>query len=285
MLRRRWLFLIYLCALTLSLAAVTSRPGAYQKSNAIRGAAHFPALDRGRPFDVAATIGAIPYQPGVVGSVLPQQKYLQTIEGGLGNCSQKAFGLAWQLGREGREYQVVHLLPLDSFLDGGGHTLLRTEVTWEGRDAVGVVDMLQGALPLTRGRLVDLPDLVAGPIEEFRFALLNPGGEDSIEYYGEFLDTAVVGVISTAAIARYFRFLERVYVPLGNERLEKLVFDGLAIVMGFYPAIDVVEVDRLFAGRRLERAGYRTALWVFRSAIVIFPLFVGLELLARRERN
>ena len=280
--RRKWL-LAYLGLVGLALTTAALRPVAFQKINSIRAGSP-PPLAAGEALDVAAVVGAIPYREGAAWSVLPAEKYRMTIERGLGNCSQKTFGLAWRLDREAKPFQVVHMLPIDSFLRGGGHTVLRARIDWRDPEAIAIVDLRAGALPLSGDRPIDVADLAAGPIESFGFAQLNPGGEDSSRYYGPPLEQAVVGVIPGEEVSRYFRFLESVYVPLGSARLEKLGYDGLAMLLGFFPTIHVDDTARLLEGRALETAWSRGALWILRSALVIVPLFVLLELFARRAR-
>ncbi len=282
--RRHRLLFAYLGALALALVTVGLQPVAFQKSNAIRAVRTLPELGTGDALDVTNIVGAIPYQPGEVWSVLPAEKYRRTIEEGRGNCSQKTFGLAWWLDREGRPFQVVHLLPLESFLAGGGHTLLRARVDWRDQEQTALVDLRQGALPMSGDRPIDITDLAAGPIDGFHFELLNPGGADSTVYFGAFLDSAVVGVIPDPEIDRYFRFLEAVYRPLGNQRIEKLIYDGLALLLGYYPTIHVIDTDRLFAGRGVARTRYQATLWLLRSALVVLPAFLMMELLPHRER-
>ncbi len=86
-------------------------------------------------------------------------------------------------------------------------------------------------------------------------------------------------------IARYFRFLETIYVPLGSERLEKHFYDGLALMLGFYPSIYVPDFERLVEGREVEWLSYRSALWVLRSAMLGLPLLTLAALLGLRGRR
>jgi hypothetical protein len=277
--------LVYLGALALALVPVLLNPVALQKSNTVRAVHTLPELGNGAALDVTKTVGAIPYQSGEAALVLPSEKYRRTMEEGFGNCSQKAFGLAWRLDREGRAFQVVHLLPLRSFLNGRGHTVLRARVDWRGREQTALVDLRQGALPMSGDRLLDVADLTVGPVESFHFASLNPGGDDSDLYYDKFLDRAVIGVISGPEVSRYFAFIDAVYWPLGNARVDKFVYDGLALALGYYPTIQVVDPDYLFTDRVALRTAYQAILWLFRSTVVVFPAFFIIELLARRKRS
>ena len=95
----------------------------------------------------------------------------------------------------------------------------------------------------------------------------------------------MLAYIPASEVARYFRFLETVYLPLGSERLEKHLYDGLALMLGFYPTIYVPEYARLVEGREVEWLTYRSALWVLRSALVGLPLLMLAALLGLRGRR
>ena len=94
----------------------------------------------------------------------------------------------------------------------------------------------------------------------------------------------VIGYIPGEDVSRYFRFLETAYVSLGSGRLEKYVFDGLALLLGYYPEIGVLEYERLTEGRGLQIAWHRSSAWVLRSAFAVLPLLLVVELAARLRR-
>ncbi len=211
---RRTAMASYLILVALSLGAAMRAPIAIQKINAIVPAQDFAPIDGERSLDVAAVVGAIPYRPQPVWTVDPSRKYHQTIIEGFGNCSQKTFGLAFLLDQTGIDYQVIHLLPPDRFLIGGGHTVLRTRYRYQGSERVGIVDLLEAGLPVSASGYADIDTLAAGPLADFRFELLNATTDGVSGFYGDFLNEAVLAYIPASEIARYFRFLETVYVPL-----------------------------------------------------------------------
>ena len=274
---RRKLLAVYLILMAAAVGLAAYRPVAFQKSNAVVSVEAFEALgDADRAFDAETVLRTIPPpRPNAsnVWAVQPAEKSRQTLVEGRGNCSHLAFGLAYQLDREGVDYQVVHFMPPGGFLSGEGHTVLRTRFTHQGRTRVGLVDVVGGGLPMRFGRVLDVSDLML-PISNLEFAALNPGRRPVESYYIDLARESVVGTIPGRDINAYHAFLESVYVPLGNPKLEKYVFDGLALWLGRYPQIRVMHESRLFAGHEVERAAHRGALWVLRSPLVVFPVWV-----------
>ena len=163
----------YLILVALSLGAAMRAPIAIQKINAIVPAQGFAPIDGEGSLDVASVVGAIPYRQNPVWTVEPERKYQQTIVEGFGNCSQKTFGLAYLLDQSGVDYQVIHLLPPERFLIGGGHTVMRTRYRYRGSERVGIVDLLAAGLPVSASGYADIDALAAGPLADFRFELLN----------------------------------------------------------------------------------------------------------------
>jgi hypothetical protein len=272
---------IYPALVALSLAAATSRPVAFQKVNAIADAEGIEPVRSEASLDVAARLAAIPYRAGdeAVWAVEPRARYRETILEGRGNCSNLAFGLAYELDWRGLDYQLIHLMPHD-FLAGSGHTVVRTRYRYREVERVGVVDLLEGGLPASAGRPLDVDDLARGAVPSFSIVALHAKQDARSDYYGAFLDEVRLGYITARDIHAYFDFIDAVYVPLGSPRLEKYVFDGLAVLAGAYPRIHVPDAAGLFAGNRLERAVLVAACWVLRSAVFLIPGYLAL-LLAR----
>ncbi|MCP4245357.1 MAG: hypothetical protein QF890_11810 [Myxococcota bacterium] len=223
--RTRTIQACYLLLLALCAGAALHRPAMFQKVNALRPAGAAPALaESDTPLAIAPVIEKIPYTEVAAWAVAPQQRYERTMVKGGGNCSQRSFGLAYELDRIGSDFQIVHLLPLEGFLGAGGHTVLRARYELDGVEHAGLIDLHHGGIPTRGGRPIDIDDLSRGAIPDFRFITLNPDGISSERFYGPFLETAVPAYILASDVHRYFRFLEGVYVPLGPDRLEKYVW-------------------------------------------------------------
>jgi len=264
-----------LVSATLAGYFLATSPVAFQKSAAIRFVddPDWQLDDRGEPADIAAIVSAIPYGPpgDMVYEVHPRQKYRATIEQGGGNCSNLAFGLAYELNRKGCRYRIVHLMPPAGFLAGEGHTVVEMHYQWNGQACRGIVDLLEGGIPTTGGKPLSLADLRAGSLDNPAIVTLNEHHDAASPYYGEFLDGSVVGVIRDEEAAEYFSFVETIYVPLGHARLEKFVYDGLAIVLGYYPAIEVATADRerLFADELATRSLALGLLYATRAGLAL----------------
>ncbi len=236
--------------------------------------------------NVADFIGAIPYVNdwNSLFTVDPVSKFRQTIVQGDGDCSNLVFGAAYALDRAGIDYEIIHLLPRTTVLDGEGHVVLRVPYSFEGAQRIGIVDVQAAGLPQSQGRFVDRKDLENGPLPEYTLLRLNPGRDHSNSpYYTDFLATARVGSMSSTEVGRYFRFIESVYVPLGNAPFEKYLFDGAAVLLGIFPPIYVTSPADLFQDVHLLRHFFIFALWMMRSLPLFIPLFVLSEMMVSRQ--
>ncbi len=238
--------LVDLLALSLSGLFVIQNPVAFQKSVVVQPV-DFDTLETSydrNNFDVRAILEAVPYQStAMVYEVEPEAKYIKTIEQGYGNCSNMTFGLAYYLSRQQQQYMIVHLMPIDGFLQGEGHTVVNTSYMLDGKRYSGIVDVLGGGLPRNNGAFVELADLRAGNMQNVSLLTLNPRKGEGSPFYGEFLDTSVVGVIFSEDVESYFDFIGSIYIPLGSRKLEKYIYDGIAILFGKYPAVYVDTQD------------------------------------------
>src|SRR5262245_18811888 len=126
---RSILFFLSLLTVGYGMIVTVLEPVAFQKVVALTDDP-LPPFDPARAVDVAPLVRAIPDR-GPQGSndtvyeVLPRHRYERSVVEGLGNCSNLVKGLAWYLLQQGDSFEVVHLMPAESFLQGDGHTLLR----------------------------------------------------------------------------------------------------------------------------------------------------------------
>ncbi len=228
--------------------------------------------------DIAALVSAIPYSGSdAVIAVLPSEMYERTILGGEGNCANKSRGLAYYLEQRGLPFERVELLKTDGFLLGQGHVVLRALVMHEGEPRVAMIDMLEGGLPVRGGRPIDLPDLAGAEPYTIEILPLNWRTDRFSEYYGGFLDEVVVGRVPDDEIVPFFRFLEGVYVPIGLDRFERIVYNALAIVQGRFPSLHVsqADYDRLVEGHRGKLALAQAMVEATRVLLWSLPLTAG----------
>jgi hypothetical protein len=277
-LRRSRIYLACGLLAILSLALAASRPHGFQKLNTIVPADGFEPLRRPSvPVDIAGIIGRAPFRPGAAVTVDPAKKYRLTVEEGTGNCSERAFGLAWKLRQSEIDLQIVHLLPQSNFVRGNGHSLIRIPYEDGGETRVGLVDLLEGGFPTSDGELLDIEDLTRGAVADFEIRSLTRLQDDEAPYYGDSLDSVSIGYIPAREIDRYFDFIEWIYVPLGNDRLEKIFYDGLALIVGVLPRVYVPDYESLVREHRVEMWLQKTALWVQRFVFLAFPVVLIFE--------
>ena len=237
------------CSLALLCCALTgyfftvSTPQALQKLYVI--VADDPSHSRpgeikGVPIDIAASLSNVPdySDPRLTETGLHNEKK-QGLRSGLENCSERVFAYAGKLS----EYRIIHFLPVPDFVKGQGHTLIevrgRTSNFGEGDF---IVDVNAGALPLSHGRPVSLLDLLNAEfkgIQDVQFSGHNNQATVNRYPYHTMLAGSAVGYMDSNQIRRYLSIVDTVFFPLGDRRLERLLFNGLALIVGVYPNIHV----------------------------------------------
>ena len=283
----RTLTVATLVLLLLVLAGVvyflSTDPVAYQKIMALRvGVPVEPDWDSAADaFDAPRVIGAIPYSGNAtLAYVLPSELYEATLLNGLGNCANKSRGLSYYLEQRGLPFQRIELLSAEAYLRGSGHVLIRTKYTHAGETRVGLVDMLEGGLPAKGVRPIDLDELKTSEPFTISILPLNNRCDRHSDYYGTFLDSVVFATSQSDEIRRYFRWVERIYVPLGSPVLERFVCNASAIVLGWFPGLFVsqADYDRLVGPNKQILLIAQTMTWATRGLLVLLPTLVALKL-------
>lgn len=237
-------------AIMLSLAGVFFvGPVAFQKANLIKidDGSYSTAQSDEELFDVASFLSSIPYQdkPQMIWDVLPENKYRKAIIEGGGNCSNLVFGAAHYLIDNEVDFSIVHLMPKSSFLRGGGHTVLELGYAINGAEKVALVDILEAGLPIdAEGNALRLEDLLLSQdgMVEYDLIRLNRAKSGPSRYWNDaFISSATPGWISGNEVRDYFRFIDFLYFNFGSARLEKYLFDGLALLVGKLPTIYVTD--------------------------------------------
>jgi len=77
---------------------------------------------------------------------------------------------------------------------------MRLHYSLNGREQVGLVDLLFEGIPRSAVRNLDLEDLRDGPVSEFSVLSLNPRPSEHhvSRYYGQFLSSASIGYLNGA---------------------------------------------------------------------------------------
>lgn len=260
---------------------LSTHPVAYQKIMSL-STDPVPEIDwksEQRVFAAERVIGAIPYSGSdMLALVLPSQLYEATILNGEGNCANKCRGLSYYLEQRNMRFQRVELLPTENYLRGSGHVLIRTKYFFRGEERVGIVDMLEGGLLAKSEVPIDLEQLRTASPFTIDIVPLNKRCDRQSDYYGTFLETAVIAVADSRDIERYFRWVETVYVSTGNPKLERFLCNASAIVLGRFPRLHVspADLDRLIAPNFGIYLIAQAMTFATRALLVLLPTLVVL---------
>lgn len=277
--------------LAASLGLAARAPVAFKMIN-VFSEAPLPAFEVRDSIDIAKIVRAIPDRgaAGTADAVYaahPGERYERSVVQGFGNCSNLVKGLSWGLLRDGHEFEIVYVLPPASYLEGGGHTILRARLALPEGPRVGLVDVAAAAVPRSAGQVLDVGDLhhvtTAAYLDQVR-----PESEDWAPFYtAEFLRGTVIGRTSSAETAHWFRFVEAIYVDLGvPEKLDKIVYAGIGVVLGVMPPIhvDAHDLELMRAQHPYRFAQMSAALWGLRVAPLVL-LGCGLSWLVQGLRR
>jgi len=230
-------------------------------------------IESAKTLDIAPLLRQIPYKGGFVHAMLPKNRYQKTIVDGGGDCSDLSYGLAYYLTKHGHEYIIIHFIKTDEFLENG-HVALQTSYRIEGKNYMGIVDVLEGGLPATKNGFVSLRDFFTdSPGNISIFALNSSKDNSSDRYTTDFLGKTVIGIMLSKEVKKYFKFLSSIYIPLGNKRVEEGVYLAISILAGQYPTIYVSKNDyhTLFKKRGLIKLLSGIMLWMTRISLFIVP--------------
>jgi hypothetical protein len=285
-----WLERVVLALLLVVLSGVVyfvvTEPVAYQKVMSLRaGQVSEPDWSaQPAPFDADRVIGSIPYRgSSMLALVLPAELYAATILEGLGNCANKVRGLSYYLEQRDLQFQRIDLLPVDGYLRGSGHVLIRTRYLHNGEDRVGLIDVLDGGLPSRSGVPLDTAELRESPPFTVSITPLNVRCDRQSDYYGTFLDSVVFATADGEEIQRFFRWLESVYVSFGDPRLERVLYNAAAIVLMQFPTsyVSQEDYDRLIGPNRGVWLIAQAMTWSVRALIVLVPTLCALYVVRR----
>jgi len=138
--RRSQVYVAFGALLLLSLGVAATKPLAFQKLNTLAPASDFEPLRASAvPVDIASIIEKTPYRSGPAPTVSPEKKFRHTLEQGIGNCSERAFGLAWMLRDLDTDYQIIHLMHPDGITRGLGHTIIRLPYIEDGETRIALI--------------------------------------------------------------------------------------------------------------------------------------------------
>jgi len=196
-------------------------------------------------------IRSIPYQKASgVYSIYPREKLKKTIIEGNGNCSNLSFGSSIYSMYNRKKSVPIKLFTHEGFLKGSGHTV---QLIGLEKDNNIIVDFLEGGIPLKCGNPIDLKKLFDKDNCQLGFKVISTFKDDFNPFFTkkEFVKYTI-GINSQIEIDRYHKFLERIYFPLFNQKFEKIFFDSISLITGFYPKtyINKNGWDNLFKNKK-----------------------------------
>ena len=200
---------------------------------------------------ISNQIKSIPYlsNSGMVYEINPKEKLKKTIVEGDGNCSNLSFGSSIYSLYNKKKSVPIKLFTNDEGFLKGGHTVQLVGLKKKNI----IVDFLEGGVPLKCGQPFDLKGLFDLGECELGFKVISPIKDKENFYFTEKkLNNYIIGIHSQLEVDRYHKFIERIYFPLFNKKLEKIFFDSISIVSGFYPKTYVKSVQwkRLFEDKK-----------------------------------
>jgi hypothetical protein len=257
-------------------------PISFQKLNSIVELSIENNLVVEKSFDVERLISGIPYktESSSIPYSLPSDRFNQSILDGTGNCADFSFGAAFWLRSKEIDYEVLHFLPINNFLEGQGHTIVRSSFELDGTKEVGLIDFLYGGLITNNDRTLDVTDITAivsqgNPDKIAIRSLSTYHNDESLEIAVDLsLKKYVVGRLLGDDINRYFSFVEFIHFKFGHRYLEKLFVDGVALLMGVYPKIYVDPNENLLSGLQYKKFIYSTCLWALRLLALLWLVFL-----------
>ena len=165
-----------------------------------------------------------------------QKKYKNSIINGFGNCSNYSQSLIYELSNLKQKGFVFYLLYKDlSFLNGSGHAAVQIKYNNENI----IIDINEAGIPLNNKKYLSIKDLPSIASENLNQLKLNKVSDQFNQYFNkEIISQVEIGKIKQKELEDYFRFIENIYVALGNsnKKIEKIFYDSIALLFGFFPS-------------------------------------------------
>lgn len=179
-------------------------------------------------------ISEIPYNREIANwEVHPKKKYESSIVNGFGNCSNYSQSLIYELSNLKQKGFIFYLLNKDlSFLNGTGHAAVQINHKNENI----IIDINEAGIPLNNEKYLSVDNLKSITSQNLNQIKLNVVSDEFNQYFNEEVISKVeFGKLKQEEIEKYFRFIETIYIPLGNSKFEKIIYDSIAIFYGYFP--------------------------------------------------
>ena len=224
-----------------------SRPYSFYKVIAIRTVKDFNGIIKTDTInsDLVTTklISQLPEKRGTVYSH-NKEKRKQLFLKGFGNCSNQAVAMGTILSEQNKRFQVVHLMPVNEFLNGGGHTVLQTTF----RDTLMIFDLLGRSILKKENHLINYKDLDSlannSSNQEIKFQILNTNRAKVESYYNpDSNNNFIIAIVPDEEYKKFYSFTNYLYTPEKETRLTQALFYSLTSLFNKLPHIYVQEKD------------------------------------------
>jgi len=156
-------------------------------------------------FDIEQFISSIPYNNDqTMYTVLPKNRFEESILNGDGNCSNLVYGAAYYLLKKNLDFEIVYMLPVDNFLFGYGHTLLQMEFKFKDLNLqYGIIDFREAVIPTIQGIPKGINEL-NDPRSSIELYEINSLNRERMNYFDQsYLVNKVFGTVRSEEIKRY----------------------------------------------------------------------------------
>jgi hypothetical protein len=223
------------------------RPYSFYKAIAIRSIDNFQELiisdTINQDIFTINTISNLSQRRGTV-YTHNRAKRVKLFKEGFGNCSNQAVGMGTILSDYKKRFQVVHLMPIFQFLEGGGHTVLQTTYN----DTLMIFDLLGRSILRKNNHLINYLDLDSlankksnSPIA---FDILNPNRASVESYYNPDINkNIIIGIVPDDEYRKFYSFTKYLYTPEKESRITQAFFYSITTLVNKLPHIYVLEKD------------------------------------------
>lgn len=237
------LILVNLCLITY----FYTRPYSFYKVIAIRSVSDFTSLVETDTINqddyTLSTISKLPEKRGTIYTHNKEKRKQMFLEG-YGNCSNQAVAMGTLLSERNKTFQVVHLMPIYQFLEGGGHTVLQTTF----KDSLMIFDLLGRSILKKNNHLINYNDLDSlasnSALQPITFDILNPKRAKVETYYNpDSNKNIIIGIVPDQEYKKFYSFTKHLYTPKKETRLTQAFFYSITTLFNRLPHIYVQERD------------------------------------------
>jgi len=224
-----------------------TRPYSFYKVIAIRSVEDFNDLIQTDTLNndnfTINTISTLPQKRGTV-YTHNREKRIKLFQEGYGNCSNQAIAMGTILSDYNKRFQIVHLMPVDQFLEGGGHTVLQTTYN----DTLMIFDLLGRSILRKENHLINYKDLDSlakkSSTLPITFDIINPNRAKVESYYNpDSINNIVIGMVPDEEYKKFYSYTKYLYTPENDSRLSQVFFYSTAILFNKLPHIYIQKYD------------------------------------------